>query len=59
MFKQTGNPLLTNRNNGENTNKIVKHPSKPIIGSKLRRAFKRKTIKRVFTFSSNSKLLLC
>ena len=54
LFKRTAKPTCYyNKDNSENINKVVKRPYIPIIGPKLRQAFKKKNIKTVFTSSSN------
>lgn len=50
---------INNNSNSEDTNKIVKPPWIPIIGFKLRKAFKNKNIKIIFASSSNLKTSLC
>ena len=47
------------RKNLEKITKVVKLPWIPIIGPKLRKAFKKKNIKTIFTSGSNLKSLLC
>ena len=53
------NPPVNNKDTSEDINKVVKLPWIPIIGPKLRQAFKKKTIKTIFTSGPNLKLLLC
>ena len=50
---------VNNKNTSEDINKVVKLPWIPIIGPKLRQAFKKKNIKTIFTSGSNLKSLLC
>ena len=53
------NPPVNNKDTSEDINKVVKLPWIPIIGPKLRQAFKKKNIKTIFTSSPNLKSLLC
>ena len=53
------NPPVNNKDTSEDINKVVKLPWIPIIGLKLRQAFKKKNIKIIFTLDSNLKSLLC
>ena len=53
------NPPVINKDTSEDINKAVKLPWIPIIGPKLRQAFKKKNIKTIFTPDSNLKSLLC
>ena len=51
---------VNNKDTSENINKVVKLPWIPIIGPKLRQAFKKKNIKAIFfTSGPNLKSLLC
>ena len=50
---------VNNKDTSEDINKVVKLPWIPIIGSKLRQAFKKKNVKTIFTSASNLKSLLC
>ena len=52
-------PPVNNQNTSEDINKVVILLWIPIVGSKLRQAFKKKKIKTIFTSGSNLKLLLC
>ena len=52
------NPPVNNKDNSEDINKAVKRPWIPIIGPKLRQAFKRKNSKTIFTSGPNLKSLL-
>ena len=52
------NPTVNNKDNSEDINKVVKLPWIPIIGPKLRQAFKKKNIKTIFTSGPNLKSLL-
>ena len=53
------NPPINNKDTSEDINKVVKLPWIPIIGPKLRQAFKKKNIKSIFTSGPNLKSLLC
>ena len=53
------NPPVNNKDASEYINKALKLPWIPIIGPKLRQAFKKKNIKTIFTSGSNLKSLLC
>ena len=53
------NPPVNDKDTSEDINKVVKLPWIPIIGPKLRQAFKKKNIKTNFTLDPNLKLLLC
>ena len=53
-----GAERVNNKNTSEDINKVVKLPWIPIIGPKLRQAFKNKTIKTILTSGSNLKSLL-
>ena len=51
---------VNNKDTSEDINKVVKLPWIPIIGPKLRQAFKKKNIKAIFfTSGPNLKSLLC
>ena len=51
---------VNNKDTSEDINKVVKLPWIPIIGLKLRQAFKKKNIKAIFfTSGPNLKSLLC
>ena len=50
---------INNKDTREDINKVVKLPWIPIIGPKLRQAFKKKNIKTIFTSGPNLKSLLC
>ena len=52
-------PPVNNRDTSEDISKVVKLPWIPIIGPKLRKAFKKKNIKTIFTSGPNLKSLLC
>ena len=58
-FKELQNPPVNNKNTSEDIDKVVKLPWIPIIGPKLRQAFKKKNIKTIFTSGSSLKPLLC
>ena len=53
------NPPVNNKYTSEDISKVVKLPWIPIIGPKLRQAFKKKNIKTIFTSGPNLKSLLC
>ena len=53
------NPPVNNKDTGEDISKVVNLPWIPIIGPKLRQAFKKKNIKTIFTSGPNLKSLLC
>ena len=59
LFKSTQNPHANNKDTSANISKVVKLPWIPIIGPKLRQAFKKKNIKTIFTSGPNLKSLLC
>ena len=48
-----------NNDTSADISKVVKRPWIPIIGPKLRQAFKKKNIKTIFTSGLNLKSLLC
>ena len=56
-LKELQNPPVNDKDTSENISKVVKLSWIPIIGPKLRQAFKKKSIKTIFT--SNLKSLLC
>ena len=58
-LNQLQNPPISNKDTSEDIIKVVKLPWIPIIGSKLRQAFKKKNIKTIFTSGPNLKSLLC
>ena len=58
-FKELQNLAFNNNNTSEDVNNIVKLPWIPIIGPKLRQAFKKKSIKTIFTSGASLKSLLC
>ena len=51
-------PPVNNKDTSGDINKVVKLPWIPIIGIKLRQAFKKENIKTIFTSGSNLKLVL-
>ena len=53
------NPPVNDKDTSEDINKVVKLPWIPIIGPKLRQAFKKKNIKTICTSGSSLKSLLC
>ena len=53
------NTPVTNMDTSEDISKVVKLPLIPIIGPKLRQAFRIKNIKTIFTLGPNLKSLLC
>ena len=48
-----------NQNNNKNTKNIITLPWVPILGPKLRKEFKNKKIKTIFTLGANLKFILC
>ena len=58
-LKVLQNPTVNNKDTSEDISKVVKLPWIPIIGPKLRQAFKKKNIKIIFTSGPNLKSLLC
>ena len=52
-------PKSNDQNNTKNTKNIIKLPWVPILGPKLRKEFKKKDIKTVFTSGANLKSILC
>ena len=52
-------PRSNDQNNTKNTKNIIKLPWVPILGPKLRKEFKKKDIKTVFTSGANLKSILC
>ena len=58
-LKVLQNPPVNNKDTSEDISKVVKLPWIPIIGPKLRQAFKKKNIKTIFTSGPNLKSLLC
>ena len=52
-------PKSNDRNNTRNAKNIIKLPWVPILGPKLRKEFKKKKIKTVFTSGANLKSILC
>ena len=58
-LKELQNPPVNNKDTSEDISKVVKLPWIPIIGPKLRQAFKKKNIKTIFTSGPNLKSLLC
>ena len=52
-------PKSNDQNNTKNTKNIIKLPWVPILDPKLRREFKKKDIKTVFTSGANLKSILC
>ena len=59
FINELQNPPVTNKSNSEDSNRTAKLPWIPIVGPELRKAFKKKKIKTIFTSSSNLNLLLC
>ena len=53
------NPAVNSKDTSEDISKVIERPWIPIIGAKLRQAFKMKNIKTIFTSGANSKSLLC
>ena len=58
-LKELQNPSDNNNDTNEYISKVVKLPWMPIIGPKLKQAFKKKNIKTIFTSGPNLKSLLC
>ena len=58
-LKVLQNQPVNNKDTSEDISKVVKLPWIPIIGPKLRQAFKKKNIKAIFTSGPNLKSLLC
>ena len=58
-LKVLQNPTVNNKDTSEDISKVVKLPWIPTIGSKLRQAFKKKSIKTIFILGPNVKSLLC
>ena len=57
-LRNTNKPKSNDQNNTKNT-KNIKLPWVPILGPKLRKEFKKKDIKTVFTSGANLKSILC
>ena len=57
-LKVLQNPPVNSKDTSEDIGKVVKLPWIPIIGPKLRQAFKKKNIKTIYTSSPNLKPLL-
>ena len=57
-LRNINKPKSNDQNNTKNT-KNIKLPWVPILGSKLRKQFKNKDIKTVFTSGANLKSILC
>ena len=58
-LRNINKPRNNNQNNTKNTKNIIKLPWVPILGPKLRKEFKKKDIKTVFTSGANLKSILC
>ena len=58
-LRNINKPKSNDQNNTKNTKNIIKLPWVPILGPKLRKEFKKKDIKTVFTSGANLKSILC
>ena len=58
-LRNINKPKSNDQNNNKNTKNIIKLPWVPILGPKLRKEFKKKKIKTVFTSGANLKSILC
>ena len=58
-LKVPQNQPVNNKDTSEDISKLAKLPWIPIIGPKMRQAFKKKNIKTIFTSDPNLKSLLC
>ena len=58
-LRNINKPKRNDQNNTKNTKNIIKLPWVPILGPKLRKEFKKKDIKTVFTSRANLKSILC
>ena len=58
-IRNINKPKSNSQNSTKNTKNIIKLPWLPILGPKLRKEFKRKDIKTVFTSGANLKSILC
>ena len=58
-LRNINKPKSNYQNNTKNTKNIIKLPWVPILGPKLRKEFKKKDIKTVFTLGANLKSILC
>ena len=58
-LRNINKPKSNDQNNTKNTKNIIKLPWVPILGPKLRKEFKKKDIKTVFTSRPNLKSILC
>ena len=58
-LRNINKPKRNDQNNTKNTENIIKLPWVPILGPKLRKEFKKKDIKTVFTSGANLKSILC
>ena len=58
-LRNINKPKSNDQNNNKNTKNIIKLPWVPILGPKLRKEFKKKKIKTVFTLGANLKSILC
>ena len=58
-LRNINKPKSNDQNNNKNTKNIIKLPWVPILGPKLRKEFKKKKIKTVFTSGVNLKSILC
>ena len=58
-LRNINKPKSSDQNNSKNTKNIIKLPWVPILGPKLRKEFKKKKVKTVFTSGVNLKSILC
>ena len=58
-LRNINKPKSNDQNNNKNTKNIIKLPWVPILGPKLRKEFKKKKIKTVFTSGADLKSILC
>ena len=58
-LRNINKPKSNNKNNTKNTKNIIKLPWVSILGPKLRKEFKKKDIKTVFTSGANLKFISC
>ena len=58
-LRNINKPKSNHQNNAKNTKSIIKLLWVPILGPKLRKEFKKKDIKTVFTSGANLKSVLC
>ena len=58
-LRNINKPKSNDQNNNKNTKNIIKLPWVSILGPKLRKKFKKKKIKTIFTSGANLKSILC